>query len=155
MRRRARRSGAAEEKDPAEAPADLPEAAPDFARADGPHEPDEQRRAGECGQQAAAVIWRRGAVGGTPPSYNRRAMLPASFQMPAAIILMVGGLLSCFAGYRIFRFVLAFFGFVFGALFGELGDGQRSDAVDDRRRYPRRARRCADPGSRRISSASR
>ena len=44
-------------------------------------------------------------------------MLPGSFQMPAAVILLVGGLCSCFAGYRIFRFVLAFFGFVFGALF--------------------------------------
>jgi len=44
-------------------------------------------------------------------------MLPGSFQMPAAVILIVGGLCSCFAGYRIFRFVLAFFGFVFGALF--------------------------------------
>ncbi len=43
-------------------------------------------------------------------------MLPASFQMPAAIILVVGGLLSCCAGYRVFRFVLAFFGFVIGAL---------------------------------------
>ena len=43
-------------------------------------------------------------------------MLPASFQMPAAIILVVGGLLSCFAGYRVFRFVLAFFGFILGAL---------------------------------------
>jgi hypothetical protein len=36
--------------------------------------------------------------------------------MPAAIILLVGGMLSCFAGYRVFRFVLAFFGFVLGAL---------------------------------------
>src|SRR3954470_18583784 len=44
-------------------------------------------------------------------------MLPGSFQMPAAAILLVGGLCSCLAGYRIFRFVLAFFGFVFGALF--------------------------------------
>jgi hypothetical protein len=43
-------------------------------------------------------------------------MLPASFQMPAAIILVAGGLLSCFAGYRVFRFVLAFFGFILGAL---------------------------------------
>jgi Domain of unknown function (DUF4203) len=43
-------------------------------------------------------------------------MLPASFQIPAAVILLVGGLLSCFAGYRLFRFVLAFFGFVLGAL---------------------------------------
>jgi uncharacterized protein DUF4203 len=44
-------------------------------------------------------------------------MLPGSFQVPAALILLVGGLASCFAGYRIFRWVLAFFGFVFGALF--------------------------------------
>jgi hypothetical protein len=44
-------------------------------------------------------------------------MLPGSFQVPAAVILVAGGLCSCFAGYRIFRLVLAFFGFVFGALF--------------------------------------
>ena len=43
-------------------------------------------------------------------------MLPASFQTPAAIILLAGGLITCFAGYRIFRFVLGFFGFVLGAL---------------------------------------
>jgi hypothetical protein len=43
-------------------------------------------------------------------------MLPAAFQVPAAIILLAGGLLSCFAGYRVFRVVLGFFGFVLGAL---------------------------------------
>jgi hypothetical protein len=43
-------------------------------------------------------------------------MLPASFQTPAALILLLGGLISCFAGYRVFRFVLGFFGFVLGAL---------------------------------------
>jgi hypothetical protein len=43
-------------------------------------------------------------------------MLPASLQAPAAIILVLGGLLSCFAGYRVFRIVLGFFGFVLGAL---------------------------------------
>jgi hypothetical protein len=43
-------------------------------------------------------------------------MLPASFQTPAAVILLAGGLLSCFAGYRVFRIVLGFFGFVIGAL---------------------------------------
>jgi Domain of unknown function (DUF4203) len=43
-------------------------------------------------------------------------MLPASFQTPAAIILIVGGLLSCVAGYRVFRVVLGFFGFILGAL---------------------------------------
>ena len=43
-------------------------------------------------------------------------MLPASLQTPAAIILVLGGLMSCFAGYRVFRVVLGFFGFVLGAL---------------------------------------
>jgi hypothetical protein len=43
-------------------------------------------------------------------------MLPAAFQTPAAIILVLGGLMSCFAGYRVFRVVLGFFGFVLGAL---------------------------------------
>ena len=43
-------------------------------------------------------------------------MLPASYQLPAAIILIVGGIFSCFYGYRFFRLVLAIFGFIIGAL---------------------------------------
>jgi hypothetical protein len=43
-------------------------------------------------------------------------MLPASLQTPAAIVLVVGGALSCFAGYRIFRIVLGIYGFILGAL---------------------------------------
>lgn len=43
-------------------------------------------------------------------------MLPASFQTPAAILLLLGGLLACFAGYRIFRTVLAIYGFILGAM---------------------------------------
>lgn len=43
-------------------------------------------------------------------------MLPAAFQTPAAVVLVAGGLLSCAAGYRLFRSVLGFFGFVIGAL---------------------------------------
>jgi hypothetical protein len=43
-------------------------------------------------------------------------MLPATFQLPAAIILLLGGLLSCFAGYRVFRIVLGIYGFILGAL---------------------------------------
>jgi hypothetical protein len=35
--------------------------------------------------------------------------------MPAALVLTIGGLLSCFAGYRLFRLVLGIFGFIFGA----------------------------------------
>ena len=43
-------------------------------------------------------------------------MLPAGFQIPAALILLAGGVLSCFAGYRIFRIVLGIYGFILGAL---------------------------------------
>ena len=43
-------------------------------------------------------------------------MLPTAYQPFAAIILIVGGALSCFYGYRWFRTVLAIFGFVIGAL---------------------------------------
>jgi hypothetical protein len=43
-------------------------------------------------------------------------MLPASFQAPAAIILVLGGLLACVAGYRVFRVVLGIYGFILGAL---------------------------------------
>ena len=39
-----------------------------------------------------------------------------SFQTPAAIVLLLGGLLACFAGYRVFRIVLAIYGFILGAL---------------------------------------
>ena len=44
-------------------------------------------------------------------------MLPASFQTPAALILLAGGIISCFAGYRVFRIVLGIYGFILGALF--------------------------------------
>ena len=43
-------------------------------------------------------------------------MIPATLQTPAAIILLLGGLLACFAGYRAFKVVLPFIGFVLGAL---------------------------------------
>ena len=43
-------------------------------------------------------------------------MLPASYQLPAAIVLLLGGAVACFFGYRMFRLVLAIFGFIFGAL---------------------------------------
>ena len=43
-------------------------------------------------------------------------MLAASYQVPAAIILLGGGLLVCFLGYRLLRVVLAVYGFVFGAI---------------------------------------
>ena len=43
-------------------------------------------------------------------------MLPAAYQVPAALVLLIGGVVSCFFGYRSFRIVLAIFGFVIGAL---------------------------------------
>jgi hypothetical protein len=43
-------------------------------------------------------------------------MLPASYQLPAAVVLLVGGVVACFFGYRLFRIVLAIFGFIIGAL---------------------------------------
>ena len=43
-------------------------------------------------------------------------MLPAPYQLPAAIVLLVGGIVACFFGYRLFRIVLAIFGFIFGSL---------------------------------------
>ena len=42
-------------------------------------------------------------------------MLPAAYTTPAAVVLVVGGLLSCFAGYRLFRVVLGLYGFILGA----------------------------------------
>ena len=43
-------------------------------------------------------------------------MLPATFQTPAALVLLLGGLLACVAGYRVFRIVLGIYGFILGAL---------------------------------------
>lgn len=43
-------------------------------------------------------------------------MLPAAYQLPAAIVLLMSGVVACFLGYRLFRAVLAIFGFIIGAL---------------------------------------
>ena len=57
-------------------------------------------------------------------------MLPASFQAPAAIILLIGGLLACFAGYRIFRTVLGIYGFILCALLASnIVGGEQSGAM--------------------------
>jgi hypothetical protein len=50
-------------------------------------------------------------------------MLPASFQTPAAVVLLAGGIVSCFAGYRVFRIVLGIYGFILGALFASSAMG--------------------------------
>jgi len=43
-------------------------------------------------------------------------MLPSAYGLPAAILLTLGGALSCFAGYRLFRIVLVIIGFILGAM---------------------------------------
>ena len=43
-------------------------------------------------------------------------MLPHAYEFPAAIFLILGGLLACFAGYRLFRLVLGVYGFILGAM---------------------------------------
>ena len=43
-------------------------------------------------------------------------MLPLSAQVPASIVLLAGGAMACFAGYRLFRLVLGVYGFILGAL---------------------------------------
>ena len=43
-------------------------------------------------------------------------MLPASYATPVAVVFVAGGLLACFAGYRLFRLVLGLYGFILGAM---------------------------------------
>jgi hypothetical protein len=43
-------------------------------------------------------------------------MLPHSYELPAAILLVLSGALSCLAGYRLFKIVLGIYGFVLGAM---------------------------------------
>jgi hypothetical protein len=50
-------------------------------------------------------------------------MLPIAYQTPAAIVLLVGGLLACFAGYRLFKLVLGIYGFILGALMASTAVG--------------------------------
>jgi hypothetical protein len=43
-------------------------------------------------------------------------MLPMSYELPVAAALVLGGAVACFAGYRLFRLVLAIYGFIAGAM---------------------------------------
>lgn len=43
-------------------------------------------------------------------------MLPSAYGLPAAVLLILGGALACFAGYRLFRLVLGIYGFILGAM---------------------------------------
>src|SRR6185369_16283780 len=106
--------------------------------ADHPHEQGEPRQGGEnAGQtelshrvgsgtlacRGSDVRGRRSEVGGGATNYNHAFMLPASLQMPAAIVLLAGGITACFAGYRVFRIVLGIYGFILGALFASSAMG--------------------------------
>ncbi|BCS31888.1 hypothetical protein TBR22_A10910 [Luteitalea sp. TBR-22] len=59
-------------------------------------------------------------MGGGPPGAGRvhynAAMLPETLHVPAAVLFLVGGVLSCFLGQRTFRIVLGLYGFVIGVL---------------------------------------
>ncbi len=43
-------------------------------------------------------------------------MLPHAYEMPAAVLILLSGIVACFAGYRLFRLVLAVYGFILGAM---------------------------------------
>ena len=43
-------------------------------------------------------------------------MLPHAYELPAAVFLIVGGAITCCAGYRLFRIVLGIYGFILGAM---------------------------------------
>jgi hypothetical protein len=58
-------------------------------------------------------------------------MLPHSYQLPAALLLLAGGAVSCFAGYRLFKIVLGIYGFVLGAMLASstIGAGHTTGMV--------------------------
>jgi hypothetical protein len=56
-------------------------------------------------------------------------MLPSSYELPAALLIVAGGALACFAGYRLFRIVLAIYGFLLGALIASSMIGVASTAA--------------------------
>jgi hypothetical protein len=53
-------------------------------------------------------------------------VLPQAYGTPAAIALILGGALTCFAGYRLFRVVLGIYGFVLGAMIASSAFGVNS-----------------------------
>lgn len=55
-------------------------------------------------------------------------VLPATYQLPAALILVAAGAVACFLGFRLFRIVLAIFGFILGALAASSFFGEGSTA---------------------------
>jgi uncharacterized protein DUF4203 len=43
-------------------------------------------------------------------------MLPHSYELPAGLLLVIGGALSCFAGFRLFKIILGIYGFILGGI---------------------------------------
>ena len=43
-------------------------------------------------------------------------MIPGSYAVPVAAILLISGVVACFGGYRLFRVVLGIYGFILGAM---------------------------------------
>ena len=56
-------------------------------------------------------------------------MLPDNYGLPAAVLLVLGGALSCIAGYRLFRIVLGIYGFILGAMLASSMMGTTDTAV--------------------------
>ena len=58
-------------------------------------------------------------------------LIPATYQLPALALLVIGGVIAWAAGYRLFRFVLTLFGFYIGALAATavMGPGDRTMLV--------------------------
>ena len=92
-------------------PAQPGDAVGDRAGAGAAHEVDQQDQA-DNGRQHPAGRWtpRRRSI------HNRRRMASVSLHVPVAIILLAGGLVSCFFGYRLLRVLLAAYGFVGGII---------------------------------------
>jgi len=55
-------------------------------------------------------------------------MLPHAYETPAAVLLVLVGALTCFAGYKLFRIVLTIWGFILGAMLGSSIAGVSSAA---------------------------
>jgi hypothetical protein len=43
-------------------------------------------------------------------------MLPSAYTLPVAVLLILGGMIACFAGYRLLRIVMGIYGFIIGAM---------------------------------------
>ena len=61
-------------------------------------------------------------------------MLPHAYELPAAILILLSGIVACFAGYRLFRLVLAIYGFILGAMLASSLMASQQHHRHDRRR---------------------